>query len=189
MRKQEFLTELEKQLRRLSPSDTENAVSYYSGIIDGRIERGMSEDEAVSAFGGADDVALRYISAGRVSQKHIISTKIKSLPTFSRLFFSTLVMLASFSVIAAYWVIIASVYAVVSVILLCGAAGFFGGIVMCFISTLPVGLCTVGAGTVLFSLSLLLVGPVRALTKVATSFTGIISAKLRGLLTREALSV
>ena len=189
MLKQEFLDELEGQLCHLSPSRIEKAMLYHSGIIDGRMENGMSEEEAVAAFGGSEHAALQFIRLGYCEQKHRISNKIKSMPTVSRLFFSTMLTIICFLIVAATWIVIASVYVVAAAILFGGLGLVIGGIVTCFINTVPVGLCVTGGGMVLTAVALLLFSPVRALTKVATAFSTFINNKVRGLLAREALAV
>ncbi len=189
MLKQEFLDELEGQLCHLSPSRIEKALIYHSGIIDGRMENGMTEEEAVAASVSAEHAALEFIRSGYGEQRHHISNKIKSLPTVSRLFFSSILIIICFLIVAATWVVIASVYAVAAVILLGGLGSIIGGIVMCFLGTVPVGLCVTGAGMVLTAVGLLLFTPVRALTRVAISFSTFINNKIRGLLAKEALAV
>lgn len=189
MHKQEFLDELEKQLCHLSDARIEKAVVYHSGIIDGRTESGMSEEEAVAAFGSVEKAALEFIRSGYGEQKHRISNKIKSLPTVSRLVFSTLLIFICFLMVAVTWVVIASVYVVTACLILSGVACFIAGIVMCFINTVPVGLCVTGAGMIIAAISLLLFGPVRALTRAASLFSTFINNKVRGLLAREALAV
>ena len=59
MRKQEFLDELNKKLSDLSRSEAEERISFYSEMIDDRIEEGLSEEDAVSAIGTIDNVAMQ----------------------------------------------------------------------------------------------------------------------------------
>ena len=51
MNKQEFLSGLRKGLCGLPQDDIEERLSFYGEMIDGRIEEGLSEEEAVSEIG------------------------------------------------------------------------------------------------------------------------------------------
>ncbi len=57
MTKSEFLQEVRDKLRGLSEADIERSLDFYREMIDDRMEDGMTEQEAVSAMGSADDVA------------------------------------------------------------------------------------------------------------------------------------
>ena len=58
MNKKEFLHELRSSLRGLNDDDIDEKISFYSEMIDDRIEEGYSEEEAVSEIGTVDDVIL-----------------------------------------------------------------------------------------------------------------------------------
>lgn len=47
MNKQEFLERLENLLNKLSPSEREKAILYYSEMIEDFIEDGCTQEEAV----------------------------------------------------------------------------------------------------------------------------------------------
>ncbi len=189
MLKQDFLNDLSRQLCHLKPYQIEKAVNYYSGIIDGRMENGMSEEEAVSAFGSVEKAALEFIRSGYGEEKHRISNKIKSMPTVSRLISSTLLVFVCYLLVIAVWVVVSSVLAVVAALFLGGILGILGGAVMCFSSALPVGLCIIGAALVLTAISLLVIGPARALIKIACASCSYINNKIRALMAKEALAV
>ena len=56
MNKQEFLMRLSKGLSGLPKDDVEERLSFYSEMIDDRIEEGLSEDAAVSEIGDVDKI-------------------------------------------------------------------------------------------------------------------------------------
>ena len=56
MNKQEFLAELRKGLCGLPQDDIEERLTFYSEMIDDRIEEGLSEEEAVSAIGDVEEI-------------------------------------------------------------------------------------------------------------------------------------
>ncbi len=189
MLKQEFLSELSRQLCHLKPYEIENAVNYHSGIIDGRMENGMSEEQAVAAFGDVSHAALEFIRSGSGKDKHRISNKIKAMPTVTRLISSTVLIFICYLLVIALWVVVSSVCAAFAVLTVGGVLGIISGIVMIFMSNLPVGLCIVGAAMVVTSISILILSPTRALCKIAVSFCSFINGKIRALLAKEALAV
>ena len=61
MNKQEFLMRLSKGLSGLPKDDVEERLSFYSEMIDDRIEEGLSEDAAVSEIGDVDKIISQII--------------------------------------------------------------------------------------------------------------------------------
>ena len=47
MNKEEFLNSLRKRLKGLPNNEIEERISFYSEMIDDRVEEGMSEEEAI----------------------------------------------------------------------------------------------------------------------------------------------
>jgi uncharacterized membrane protein len=62
MNKKEFLKRLREALRGLPQSDVDERVSFYSEMIDDRIEEGFTEEEAVSGIGDVNDISAQIIS-------------------------------------------------------------------------------------------------------------------------------
>ena len=56
MKKNEFLHELRRSLKGLNDNDIDEKISFYSEMIDDRIEEGYSEEDAVREIGSVDDV-------------------------------------------------------------------------------------------------------------------------------------
>ncbi len=190
MNKTEFIKELCKQLCHLPEDQQQCAAHYYSGVIDGRMENGTSEQDAVAAFGGAEKTALEFInSIYNKERKHRISSKIKAMPTLMRIVSSVLLSAVCFAAVALMWAALISVYIVVAIIGLCGIICILSGIVMCFIRTVPVGLCVMGIGMVLAAVMFLLLGPARMITRLFTSLTVALNGRVRALLAKEALAI
>ncbi|MBQ9209064.1 MAG: DUF1700 domain-containing protein [Oscillospiraceae bacterium] len=61
MNKEEFLYALNRKLFGLPPSEIEERLTFYSEMIDDRMEEGLSEEEAVAAIGSVDDIARQII--------------------------------------------------------------------------------------------------------------------------------
>ena len=62
MTKKVFLTELKKKLGKLPKSEVKERLSFYSEIIDDKIEEGFSEEDAVADVGGIDEIAKLILS-------------------------------------------------------------------------------------------------------------------------------
>lgn len=62
MDKQEFLSKLRAKLSGLPQKDLEERLSFYSEMIDDRIEEGLSEETAVKELGTVDEVAGQIIA-------------------------------------------------------------------------------------------------------------------------------
>ena len=59
MRKTEFLSELRRSLSGLPQADLEERISFYSEMIDDRIEDGHSEEEVIEGIGPPQDIAAQ----------------------------------------------------------------------------------------------------------------------------------
>ena len=57
MTKLKFLLSLHDKLSDLPQNEVEERLSFYSEMIEDRMEEGVSEEEAVSARGSVDEIA------------------------------------------------------------------------------------------------------------------------------------
>ena len=62
MSKQEFLAQLRKGLSGLPQDDIEERLTFYSEMIEDRMEDGLSEDEAVSSVGSVDEIVSQAVA-------------------------------------------------------------------------------------------------------------------------------
>ena len=62
MKKLEFIAALSEKLGVLDEADRLQTLSYYSEMINDRVEEGETEEEAVAALGDPEEIALRAIS-------------------------------------------------------------------------------------------------------------------------------
>ena len=62
MNKTEFIFELGKRLEGLPKEDIIEKLSFYSEMIDDRIEDGASEEEAIAGLGSPEKVAEEIIA-------------------------------------------------------------------------------------------------------------------------------
>lgn len=75
MNKEEFLNNLRKRLKGLPNNEIDERVSFYSEMIDDRVEEGMSEEEAIESLGGIDNVVRQIASESNLFS--IVKEKIK----------------------------------------------------------------------------------------------------------------
>lgn len=76
MNKEAFLLKLRKELSGLPQDELAERLTFYSEIIDDRIEEGLSEEEAVAAVGSVDEIVMQSI--GEVPFTKIAKEKIKT---------------------------------------------------------------------------------------------------------------
>ena len=62
MTKQEFLNKLGKGLSCLPQEDIEERLTFYSEMIDDRMEEGFSEEDAVLEIGDIDEIISQTIA-------------------------------------------------------------------------------------------------------------------------------
>ena len=78
MTKKEFLNKLRKRLAFLPKSDKTERLTFYSEMIDDRIEDGVSEESAVAGIGEIDDIVKQIAeetpSAKKVKGKRPLKT-------------------------------------------------------------------------------------------------------------------
>lgn len=159
MNKSEFLLSLEKKLEALPPNEIEVTQGFYSEMIDDRIEDGMSEENAVAAVGDIDTIVqntllempLPALIKAKIQPK--AGLKIWEIVLIVLGFPLWFPLLAAFfvvilSVYVSVWAVIISLYASVAAFVLSGLAGFFS---LFFAQSFP-------AGLFIFGLSLICIG-------------------------------
>ena len=81
MSKQEFLVQLRKGLSGLPQDDIEERLTFYSEMIDDRMEEGFSEEEAVSQIGSVDEIVSQIIAdipIMKIAKEKIIFLKLRN---------------------------------------------------------------------------------------------------------------
>ena len=79
MKKQKFISELQKLLSRFPAREIRERLVFYSEMIDDKIEEGLSEEEAVASVGTPKDIAAQ-ISDEIKAQKKKLKEKRKLKP-------------------------------------------------------------------------------------------------------------
>lgn len=162
MRKKDFLSKLRRGLSGLPREAIEERLTFYSEMIDDRIEEGLTEEEAVARTGPAEDVIAQILSesappkpekSGRALRIWEIVLLILGSPIWLSLLAAALILVLG--VYVTVWAVDAALWAAD----LGFACGFLSGIVSSGFfwmkgNVLP-GIATAGAGLACAGLAIL----------------------------------
>lgn len=167
MSKNEFLDELRKGLSGLPQEDIEERLTFYSEMIDDRIEEGLSEEDAVSQIGKVEDIISQIMSDIPLSK--IVKEKVKTkralrtweivlLALGAPIWFSLLIAAAAivFAVYVTIWSVIFSIWAVEVSLAACSLLGILDAVIFAFRGSAHVGIVMLGIGILCAGLSILL---------------------------------
>ncbi len=202
MTKNEFLDALKAKLSGLPECDIEEHISFYSEMIDDRIEDGVGEEEAVFGIGSVDEIAAQIISdvpLTRIAKEKIRPKRrlraweIVLLAVGSPIWLS--LGIAAFAVILALyvvlWSLIISLWAVFVSLVACAlgltAAGVamiggpyvFAGVIMAAESNVLTGIALIGVALVCAGLGIFLFFGCNAATKGAVMLTKVIALGIK----------
>lgn len=176
MNKNEFLSILNKRLTGLPEDDTQKLLDYYSEIIDDRIEEGLSETEAVEAFGSVDSIVSQILMD--TSLPKLVKIKAKSSRRFkvweiillalgSPLWVSLLlaVMLIIIALYIILWSVIVSLYSIDLSFALSAVVGILGGMILLFTGEILQGILMLGIGLFCVGVAILMYAAVSQVTK------------------------
>ena len=175
MNKQEFLDRLGKALSGVSRQDRAERLTFYSEMIDDRMEEGLSEEEAVAAVGSADEIAAQVLAENPPAKEK----KKRSVGTIVLLILGSPVWLSlgiaavavAISLYASLWAVLVSLWAAFGAVAgsaLGGAAA--GALLICRGEYFP-GVAMIGAGMLCAGLAIFLFFGCKAVTKGAVSLT------------------
>lgn len=197
MRKQEFIFELWKKLSDLPKGEVEERLSFYSEMIDDRMEDGLSEEEAVAAIGSTDEIAAQIIE--EIPLKKIVKEKIKPKRRLTAweivllvvgfpLWFSLLIVVPFSVIISLYavlWSVIVSLWAVFGALAGAAAGVLLGGVCFIFIGYVPTGIALIGTSLFCAGLSVFLFYGCKAATKGTVWLTERIALGIKNLFIRK----
>ena len=196
MHKQEFLAQLRRGLTGLPQDDISERLTFYSEMIDDRMEEGLTEAEAVAAIGSVDkivsqiiaDIPFSKIAKERIKPKRRLNTLDIILLVLSCPVWLSLAIAAIAVVISLYvslWSIIISLWAVFVSL----AASSLGGITACAIFIIRgsryAGLAMLAAGIVLAGLSIFMLYGCKAATKGILLLTKKIAIGIKNCLIKK----
>lgn len=167
MNKQDFLAMLQKGLSHLTEEEREGRLSFYSEMIDDRVEEGLTEEEAVAEIGSIDSViAQTYTEAEPAPEKTVevsnkrrmkaweIALLILGSPVWVPLLIAAIaVMLSLYAVL---WSLVISLWAVFASVAACVIGGLAGGTIIALSGNVTTGIALIGAGIACAGLSIFL---------------------------------
>ncbi len=176
MSKQEFLVRLRKGLSGLPQDDIEERLTFYSEMIDDRIEEGLSEEDAVSAIGNVDeitaqviaDIPLAKIAKERIKPKRRLNAWETVLLALGSPIWLSLGIAAFAVILSLYvslWAVIISLWAVFASVAACSVAGVAAGIGFAVGGNALSGIAMVGAGIACAGLTVFSFFGCKAVTK------------------------
>ena len=182
MHKKEFLAKLRKRLLTISDTDLDERISFYSEMIDDRIEDGLSETEAVATIGSIDSIVEQFIKDTPTSKlikkrlktkKRLSTTEMTLLICGAPLWFP--LILSAFAVVLALyislWAVIVSLWASSASALASGVGSAVFGIFTSCTGNWCAGLAFFGAGLALSGLSIFMFCGCKRITRAAVLLT------------------
>ena len=176
MNKQAFMANLRARLSGLPKQDVEERLSFYSEMIDDRMEDGLSEEDAVLQTGSVEaiaaqiiaDIPLTKIAKDKIKPKRRMKAwEILLLTLGSPIWLSLLI--AAFAVILSLyvvlWSLIISIWAVFVSLVACALGGVAAGILFICYGHGLTGIAAIGAGIVCSGLAIFLFFGCHAATK------------------------
>ena len=175
MSKQEFLARLRNGLAGLPGEDIEERISFYSEMIDDRMEEGLSEEEAVSAVGSVQeivsqtiaDIPLAKLARERVkANRRLTGWEILLLVLGSPIWLSLGIagVAVIFSLYISLWSVIISLWAVFGSLVGCSFGSMVAGVVLACTGNVFPGMALIAAGLVCAGLSVFMLYGCKAAT-------------------------
>ena len=181
MNKSEFLAELRSRLVGLPQNEIEERISFYSEMIDDRVEEGAAEQDAVAEIGSIDEIVAQILED--VPLWNIVKEKIKKknkkkrrslkaweivlivlgFPVWLPLLIAAFAVILSLYVVL--WSVIISLWAVFVSLAACGLAGLVAGVGYAILVKPIDGILLVAAGFVCAGLSIFVFLGCKAATK------------------------
>lgn len=187
MNKSEFLAELRSRLVGLPQNEIEERISFYSEMIDDRVEEGATEEDAVAGIGSIDEIVAQILED--VPLWNIVKEKIKKknkkkrrkLKAWEIVLLSVgspvwvPLLIAAFAVILSLylslWALVISLWAVFVSLAACGLAGIVAGVSYAILVKPIDGILLVAAGFVCAGLAIFAFIGCKAATKGTVRLT------------------
>ena len=178
MTKIQFMLTLNEKLSEMPKNEIEERLTFYSEMIEDRIEEGLSEEEAVAAVGSVEEIAAQILE--ETSLLKIVQEKIKPkkrlrvweivlLAVGSPVWLSLLIgaIALVIALYAALWSVIISLWAAFAALAGSAVGGLVGGIALVCVGHFHSGLALFAAALVCAGLAIFLYHGCVAATKGA----------------------
>ena len=167
MQKQAFLDALRRQLSGLPEAEIEERLTFYSEMIDDRMEDGLSEEEAVASVDSAAAIPEPTTTDPVQPKRQLKAWEIVLLVLGSPIWLSLAISAIAvvISLYAALWSVIVSLWAVFGAMAGTSAVGLISGIGTAIGADGSAGIALVGASLVCAGLSIFVFFGCKAATK------------------------
>ena len=199
MTKMQFLMALHDRLSGLPRNEAEERLSFYSEMIEDRMEEGLPEEDAVAAVGSVDDIAaqiladvpLLKIAKDKIKPKRRMKTwevvlLVIGSPIWASLLLAAIIIF--FSLCIALWSVVISLWAVFVSLIACGAAGTVAGIAYLCIGRGVMGVALTGAALVCLGLGIFSFYGCTAATKGAVALAKVCILGIKKSLTKKEVA-
>ena len=198
MNKVEFINALQEKLSNIPLKEVEERISFYSEMIDDKIEDGISEEDAVNQIGSVDEVInqiLKEIPLSKIvneKRKTIKSKQLKAweivlLALGSPIWISLLIAFLAIllSIYVSLWSVVILVCAIFVSFIGCSIIGLIAGLIFCLSQQVNYGLMLVGASLILAGLSIFMFFLSKLCIISIIKFTKFIVLKTKNMLIRK----
>lgn len=196
MNKQEFLAQLHKGLSSLPQEDIEERLTFYSEMIDDRIEEGLSESEAVSEIGPVNTVVTQIwadtpltklvkerVKTNRVLKAWEIILLVLGSPIWLSLFIAAFIVILAAYIVA--WSVVVTLWSIEASFAACSLGGIVSAVIFAFQGNGLTGLAMLSAGICCAGLSIFLFFGCKATTKGILLLTKKIALGIKTLFARK----
>ena len=198
MNKQVFLAQLSEKLSHLPKEEVTERLTFYSEMIDDRMEEGLSEEEAVRAIGLTEELFLQMDLPTVKSVKELAKRKCKwkaweivllvlSAPLWVSLLIVALAVI--FSLYVSLWSVIVSLWSVFASAIGCSIGSIATGVSLTCSDNGAGGITMLGAGILCAGIAIFLFYGCQAATKGVCVLTKKISQWIKGCLVRKGETV
>ena len=190
MNKQEFLAQLRKGLSGLPKDDIDERLTFYSEMIDDRMEDGIPEETAVCEIGAVDELVSQIIAdipLGKLVKEKITPKKklkaweivllVLGSPIWLSLLIAALAVILSLYVVL--WSVIIVLWAAFASFVACGLAGIAAGAYFAVGGNALTGIAMIGAGIVCTGLSVFMFFGCKAATKGILNLTKKLAIRIK----------
>lgn len=172
MTKLQFLTALRYKLSGIAQDDAEERLSFYTEMIEDRMEEGLSEEDAVASIGSVEELSAQIL-ADFPSEKseQIVTPNSRSFKQKTRLKVWVIILLVLgspiwlslaisafavlLSLVICLWAAIISLWAVFASLVGCALGCLIGGIVLAALGNGLSGIAVIGGALVCAGISIL----------------------------------
>lgn len=199
MSKQEFLAQLRKGLFGVPQDDIEERLTFYSEMIDDRMEDGLSEEDAIREIGSIDEIVSQTIAD--IPLAKLVKEKIKPNRTLRGWKIVLLVLgsplwlpllIAAFAVILSFyvviWSVIISLWAVEALLAVYALCSMTAGVIFAFHGNGLTGISLISTGLISAGLTVFLFFGCKEVTKGILLLTKKIALGIKNIFIRKDIA-